>query len=68
MLARFERLPARFEAGLEAEVRRQYKVRKVGEVPEVTERFYAISVERRVHHPAVAAICSSARSDLFGSS
>jgi LysR family transcriptional activator of nhaA len=30
------------------------------------ERFYAISVERRITHPAAVAITRSARQDLFG--
>ncbi|MEZ6186154.1 MAG: transcriptional activator NhaR [Planctomycetota bacterium] len=51
---------------VEAEVRRQYQVRKVAELPDVRERFYAISVERKVRHPAVAAITESARSQVFG--
>jgi LysR family transcriptional regulator, transcriptional activator of nhaA len=46
-------------------VRRQYDVEVVGEVSEVIERFYAISVERRIRHPAVAAICATARSRVF---
>jgi LysR family transcriptional activator of nhaA len=46
--------------------RRQYKVRTLGRTDEVTERWYAISVERKVQHPAVAAICNSARDRLFG--
>ncbi|RMG13283.1 MAG: transcriptional activator NhaR [Planctomycetota bacterium] len=50
---------------VEAEVRRQYKVRKVGAIEAVVERFYAISVERRVRHPAVAAICDAARDTIF---
>ena len=49
---------------VEAEVRRQHKVHKVSEIPELKERFYAISVERKVRHPAVAAIFESAR-DMF---
>ena len=47
------------------DVRRQYKVRKLGEAPEIIERWYAISMERRIQHPAVAAICQAARTDLF---
>lgn len=38
------------------EVQRQHNVIKIGETDEVTERFYAISVERRANHPAVIAI------------
>jgi LysR family transcriptional activator of nhaA len=37
----------------------------VGRVPEVRERFYAITMERRLKNPAVAAICDRAREDLF---
>ena len=46
-------------------VRRQYGVAVVGRVEEVRERFYAISVERRLKHPAIIAITESARSELF---
>jgi len=31
----------------------------------VRERFYAISVERRIKNPAVVAICDTARHELF---
>ncbi len=48
------------------EVRRQYRVRALGSTDAVTERFYAISVERRLTHPAVVAISSAARTELFG--
>ncbi len=44
---------------------RQYKVRRLGETTEIVERWYAISVERRVQHPAVVAICRVARERLF---
>jgi LysR family transcriptional activator of nhaA len=49
---------------IDAEVRRQYRVVPVGTAESVRERFYAISVERRVKHPAVAAIAAHARVDL----
>jgi LysR family transcriptional activator of nhaA len=48
-----------------AEVRRQYGVRAVGESEQVRASFFAISVERRITHPAVAAITAAARSSLF---
>jgi LysR family transcriptional activator of nhaA len=48
------------------EVKRQYGVRALQEVREVTERFYAITVERRITHPATAAIAAAAREQLFG--
>ncbi len=50
---------------VEREVRRQYGVRVVGRVEAIRERFYAISAERRIRHPAVLAISTSARRDLF---
>lgn len=43
------------------EVQRQYDVTAIGRTDAVTERFYAISVERRLTHPAVVAISSAAR-------
>jgi LysR family transcriptional activator of nhaA len=51
---------------LDASVRRQHGVHVVGRTDEVVERFYAISIERRIRHPAVAAICDVARRELFG--
>ena len=50
---------------VEREVRRQYGVRVVGRVEAIRESFYAISAERRIRHPAVLAISSSARRELF---
>jgi len=50
---------------VEEEVGRQYHARPIGVVDGVVERFYAISVERRVTDPAVAAICTAARTMLF---
>jgi LysR family transcriptional regulator, transcriptional activator of nhaA len=50
---------------IEREIRQQYDVAVVGRTSEIVERFYAISVERRLKHPGVVAICSAARQDLF---
>jgi len=50
---------------VEAEVVGQLGVRLLGRVEEVRERFYAISVERRLKHPAVVAISDAARQALF---
>jgi LysR family transcriptional activator of nhaA len=50
---------------VEREVCRQYGVSVIGQAPEVTERFYAVSVERRLKHPAVVAITEAARHELF---
>jgi LysR family transcriptional activator of nhaA len=51
---------------VERDARRQYGVRLVGRLPDVRERFYALSAERRLKHPAVVAISSAAKSELFG--
>ena len=51
---------------IEAEVRRQYGVQIIGRLEDVRERFYAISVERKLKHPAVIAISEAARQKLFG--
>lgn len=48
------------------EVGEQYSLKPVGRLDSVTERFYAISVERRLKHPAVVAISESAKTNLFG--
>lgn len=50
---------------VEAVVRRQSEVIVVGRTTEVLERAYAISIERKLKHPAVVAICQAARSTLF---
>lgn len=50
---------------LEREIERQYGVEQLGAAPEVVEEFFAISVESRITHPCVTAICSAARRDLF---
>ena len=52
-------------AAIEKEICRQYKVRVVGRISEVREQYFAISVERRLKHPAVVAISTAAREELF---
>lgn len=47
------------------EIARQYDVKPVGTTSEVKERFYAISAERRLRHPAVVAVTENARNELF---
>jgi LysR family transcriptional regulator, transcriptional activator of nhaA len=49
----------------EPEIIRQYGVKLVGRAEDVRERFYAISVERTLKHPAVLAITTAARRVLF---
>ena len=46
------------------EVADQYSVQIIGNTEEVREEFYAISAERRISHPAVAAITETARAWL----
>ena len=50
---------------LSDEIRRRYKVQLVGRAKGIRQRFYAISVERKVRNPAVAAICQVARKHIF---
>ena len=50
---------------IESSVRRQYGVTIVGRLDGARERFYAVSAERRLKHPAVIAITESARRELF---
>jgi LysR family transcriptional activator of nhaA len=46
-------------------VMRQYDVQLLGQTEEIREQFFAISVQRKLTHPAVLAISRAARSDLF---
>ena len=50
---------------LEAETTAQYGVEVVGRTGEMTEDFFAVSVERRISHPCVAAITDAARGQLL---
>jgi LysR family transcriptional activator of nhaA len=50
---------------LEQELSRLHRVTVLGRTDKVRSRFYAISVERRLKHPAVVAICETARNELF---
>lgn len=47
------------------EVEKQYGVVTIGQTDQVLEQFYAISVERKISHPAVIAITETAREWLF---
>jgi LysR family transcriptional activator of nhaA len=50
---------------IEEEILNQYQVRIIGRTNEVRERFYAISVERIIRHPAVMAISETAIQKVF---
>jgi len=52
---------------LEEQFRRNYGLLRIGVAQSVRNEFYAISVERKVRHPAVAAIIENAR-HLFNTS
>lgn len=47
------------------QVMQQYNVVAIGETLEVIESFYAISIERKLTHPAIIAISEAARTELF---
>jgi LysR family transcriptional regulator, transcriptional activator of nhaA len=51
---------------LEDDIRARHEVTIVGRANDVRETYYAITVERRLRHPAVAALAEAARSALFG--
>ncbi len=53
-------------SAIEQDVCRFHGVRVVGRAETVRERYYVISAERRLKHPAVLAITSAARDQLFG--
>ncbi|MBK9517535.1 MAG: transcriptional activator NhaR [Anaeromyxobacter sp.] len=51
---------------IEAEVRETHGVAVLGRVEAIQAHFWAITVERRLRHPAVAALAEVARGELFG--
>jgi LysR family transcriptional activator of nhaA len=50
---------------VERDVMDKYGVDVIGRTDEITERFYLISPERRIKHPAVTCITEAARTGLF---
>lgn len=50
---------------VESEIVSAFHVEPIGAIKDHRERFFAITVERRIRHPAVAAITASARDRLF---
>jgi LysR family transcriptional activator of nhaA len=51
---------------IEEEICRMYRMAVIGQTDSVSERYYAISPERRLKHPSVVLVTDTARSDLFG--
>lgn len=43
------------------EIQSQYGVRMLGRIEAVRERFYALTIERRIKNPAALAVCEAAR-------
>lgn len=50
---------------IEKEICRQYRVQVVGQLDVLKQQFYAITVERRLKHPAVLALVRTARRELL---
>jgi LysR family transcriptional activator of nhaA len=53
-------IPSVFENQLKHE-----SLHRIGRTSDVRNRFYAISIERKLKHPAIIAICDTARRQLF---
>ncbi len=47
------------------DIERQHRVRRIADASDLRQRFFAISVERKLKHPAVASIAEAARERLF---
>lgn len=47
------------------EVQQQYQVEVIGRANEVVVKYYAVSMERRLTHPAVVAVSQAAKQELF---
>ncbi|MDB5834794.1 MAG: bacterial regulatory helix-turn-helix, lysR family protein [Caballeronia sp.] len=50
---------------LESQLQAEHNLSMVGQINSIVEEFFAISIERRISHPAVAMIMDAARSELF---
>jgi LysR family transcriptional activator of nhaA len=51
---------------IEKEICQQFKLLVIGRTTEIHQRFFAISVERRLVHPALIALLETARNKIFG--
>jgi len=52
-------------SAIESEICRMYRMAVIGQTTDITERYYAISPERRLSHPSIVLITDTARADLF---
>lgn len=50
---------------VESDICRQFGLRAIGRPEKVKQEFYAITVDRKIKHPAVQAICEVARQSVF---
>ncbi len=53
-------------SAIEEDICRMYGVKVIGRTTDLQERYYAISHERRLKHPAVLRLIQGARAGLFG--
>jgi LysR family transcriptional activator of nhaA len=53
-------------SAIEEEIAGEYGLVSIGSTEAVSARYYAITAERRIRHPAVVAITERAREELFG--
>jgi LysR family transcriptional activator of nhaA len=53
---------------IEREVRKRYRVSKLGDLSKEVTEYYAISAERKIKHPAATVIAEVAKHRLFGAS
>jgi len=49
----------------EKDLKQQDRIKHIGKTNDVRQRFYAISIDSKLKHPAVVAICNTARQELF---
>lgn len=52
-------------SAIEKEVRQLYRVTLVNRIASIIERYYVISIERKLKHPAAVALSEAAREQLF---
>jgi LysR family transcriptional regulator, transcriptional activator of nhaA len=52
-------------SAIEKEIVEEYGVVAIGRTEALSARYYAITAERRIRHPAVVAITERAREELF---
>ena len=52
-------------AAIEKEIRDHHGLVRIGGIESIAEHYYAISIERKLKHPAVVTISEAARERLF---